>query len=120
MATNRPTGYGLSRELAEKNAAKYSVDDEIEILEWVCAIINEPKPEETGPASFQKFLKDGQVLCKLYEALNPGVCRKPHDTSKTKLAALRQNKENENISFFLQACEKYGLNKSDLFQVNLK
>ena len=29
MATNRPTGYGLSRELAEKNAAKYSVEDEV-------------------------------------------------------------------------------------------
>ena len=29
MATNRPTGFGLSRELAEKNAAKYSVDDEV-------------------------------------------------------------------------------------------
>ena len=104
-----------------------------------------PKPAETGAAAFQKFLKDGQVLCKLYEALNPGVCRKPHDTSKTKLAvstaviestdsanmqrlnrlslihfqALRQNKENENISFFLQACESYGLNKADLFQVSL-
>ena len=33
--------------------------------------------------------------------------------------ALRQNKENENISFFLQACESYGLNKADLFQVSL-
>ena len=31
--------------------------------------------------------------------------------------ALRQNKENENISFFLKACEDYGLNKTDLFQV---
>jgi len=27
--TTRPQGYGLSRELAEKNAAKYSVDDEV-------------------------------------------------------------------------------------------
>merc|ERR1712131_259567 len=37
MASNRPTGFGLSRELAEKNAAKYSQDDEVEIVEWVCA-----------------------------------------------------------------------------------
>ena len=59
---------------------------QIEILEWVCAVINEQKPAETGPAAFQQFLRDGQVLCKLYETLNPGVCRKPHDTSKTKLA----------------------------------
>ena len=33
------------------------------------------------------------------------------------IQALRQNKENENISFFLKACEDYGLNKTDLFQV---
>ena len=31
MASNRPTGFGLSRELAEKNAAKYSQDDEVRI-----------------------------------------------------------------------------------------
>ncbi len=29
MASNRPQGFGLSRELAEKNAAKYSVEDEV-------------------------------------------------------------------------------------------
>merc|ERR1712141_292664 len=116
MATNRPTGFGLSRELAEKNAAKYSVDDEIEILEWVCAVTGTAAPTQNGPAEFQSFLKNGQVLCKLANTLKPGVCRQPHDTSKTKLAALRQNKENENISFFLKACEQYGLNKADLFQ----
>ena len=35
MASNRPTGFGLSRELAEKNAAKYSQDDEVRIrIHW--------------------------------------------------------------------------------------
>merc|ERR1711953_905870 len=116
MASNRPTGFGLSRELAEKNAAKYSQDDEVEIVEWVCAVTGVAAPAESGPAGFQVFLKDGQVLCQLANTLKPGICRKPHDTSKTKIAALRQNKENENISFFLKACEDYGLNKTDLFQ----
>ena len=36
MATNRPTGYGLSRELAEKNAAKYSLDDEVRDFYGFC------------------------------------------------------------------------------------
>ena len=27
------------------------------------------------------------------------------------------NKEYENISFFLEACHKYGIDKNDLFQV---
>ena len=43
MATNRPTGYGLSRELAEKNAAKYSVDDEVSI-KMLMIILRDKKP----------------------------------------------------------------------------
>ena len=38
---NRPKGYGLSRELAEKVAAKYSNDDEQEIVAWLCDITQE-------------------------------------------------------------------------------
>ena len=30
---------------------------------------------------------------------------------------MRKNKEMENISFFLNAAEKYGVGKADLFQV---
>lgn len=29
---NRQMGFGLSRELAEKNAAKYSAEDEVRII----------------------------------------------------------------------------------------
>lgn len=38
---NRPKGYGLTRELAEKVAAKYSNDDEQEIVAWLCDITQE-------------------------------------------------------------------------------
>lgn len=109
-------GFGLSRELAEKNAAKYSAEDEAEIVEWIAAITGVEVPEKTGPDAFQEFLKSGTLLCQLLNTLKPGSTRTPHDTSKTRLAALRKNKENENISFFLTGCEQYGLNKQDLFQ----
>ena len=36
--------------------------------------------------NLKAFLKNGNVLCQLANDLQPGVCRKPHDTSKTKLA----------------------------------
>lgn len=106
----------MTRELAEKNAAKYSVDDEVEIVNWIVDLTGVPAPPENGAESFKNFLKSGDLLCKAMNAIKENSCRKPHDTSKTKLAALRQNKENENISFFLSACEQYGLNKQDLFQ----
>ncbi|CBY14352.1 unnamed protein product, partial [Oikopleura dioica] len=39
MAT-RPKGYGLTRELADKINAKYSIEDEQEIIAWLCDITN--------------------------------------------------------------------------------
>jgi len=115
MAT-RPKGYGLSRELADKVAAKYSVEDEQEIVAWLCDMTRAAPPEEQGPEAFKTWLKDGTILCALMDILQPGVCKKPHDVSKIRLQALRINKENENISFFLEAAEKYGVPRHNLFQ----
>ena len=153
--TTRPQGYGLTRELAEKNAAKYSVDDEVptridhflksrkkfsdfrgyfwnfgkkresekliflckklekselcpqicfnicqlgventsesgllqvEIVQWICDVTGLAAPAAQGPDGFRDFLRSGVVLCTLMNALKEGCCRKPHDTSKTKLA----------------------------------
>ena len=35
---NRPKGYGFSREVADRMSAKYSDEDEREIVAWICAI----------------------------------------------------------------------------------
>jgi hypothetical protein len=69
-------GFGLTRELAEKNAAKYSIEDECEILEWIVAVTNIEQPTETGAEAFQAFLKSGSVLCQLMNAIKPGAIRK--------------------------------------------
>lgn len=42
---NRPKGYGLSRELANKMDAKYSLDDEQIVCNWISAVTGEPMPE---------------------------------------------------------------------------
>jgi len=127
---NRPKGYGLSRELADKVAAKYSGDDEQEIVAWLCDMTRASPPDEEGPDAFKVWLKDGTILCALMDILLPGVCKKPHDVSKIRLQvlfelkvfritlsqALRIHKEIENISFFLEAAEKYGVPRHNLFQ----
>ena len=96
--STRQIGFGLSRELAEKNAAKYSIEDEAEIVEWIVAITGTENPEATGPEGFKNFLKSGFILCNLINSIKPGLARKPHDTSKVKMAALRQNKETFKIT----------------------
>jgi len=113
---NRPKGYGLSRELAEKIGAKYSPDDEQEIVAWLCDMTQTEPPAGEGPEHFKEWLKDGTILCALMDVLQPGICKKPHDVSAIRLAALRVNKQMENISFFLQAAEAYGVPRHNLFQ----
>lgn len=112
---SRPKGYGLTRELQEKTAAKYSTTDEAEIYQWFQQL-SIPIPEESGMEAFQVHLQDGQVLCRLANAMQPGAVPRVHDTSKIKIAAMKAMKMQENISFFLGFCTKYGLNKQDTFQ----
>jgi len=111
---NRPKGYGMTAELANKKAAKFDADLANEALQWIqevlskagesfdAPLINEPKDVVTP-------LKDGVVLCKLMNAIKPGSVKKINDS---KMAF----KQMENTNNFLDGCEKIGCNKLDLFQ----
>lgn len=112
---NRPRGYGLTAEVKSKIAAKYDVEMEQEARLWMEAVTQERLVEDAdssvplGLDGFHAALKDGQYLCKLANALiGPGTVK--FGTSKLAF------KQMENIGKFLEACEKYGLNKTDLFQ----
>jgi hypothetical protein len=87
-----------------------------EIIAWFGALNITPGPTERGMDGFQEWLKSGQILCQLMNTLVPGSIKKIHQTENVKMAALRMNKEYENISFFLTACTQYGIDKNDLFQ----
>ena len=41
---NRPKGYGFSREVANRMAAKYSDEDEMEVVSWISAVTSENAP----------------------------------------------------------------------------
>ncbi|KAJ3103413.1 Muscle-specific protein 20 [Phlyctochytrium planicorne] len=96
---------GLDRDLAAKHAAKYDPQREAEARSWIEEVLNEPFPNE----SFQESLKDGQILCRLVNVLQPAQNVK---FSNSKLAF----KQMENISNFLIAIEKIGVKKAELFQ----
>ncbi|XP_059158834.1 myophilin-like [Physella acuta] len=116
MAT-RPRGYGLTGEISRKIASKYDVGLEQEARLWMEAVLGEPlAPDEDssvplGMDKFQAVLKDGVTLCKLINKIKPGSMTKKVNTSK-KMPFLQM----ENVSNFLEACEKLGVSKTDLFQ----
>ncbi|CAH1794096.1 unnamed protein product, partial [Owenia fusiformis] len=118
---NRPKGYGMTAELANKKAAKFDPDLAQEAMTWIHDVLNTgdngqqelAKKMEFVPFTTQKdvqdVLKDGIILCKLINIINPGSVRK---INLSKLAF----KQMENIRNFLTACENIGMNKIDLFQ----
>ncbi|XP_064608057.1 myophilin-like isoform X2 [Liolophura sinensis] len=109
---NRPSGYGLSGELQRKMAGKYDENVEQEVVGWIEAVTGEKLSQgggSLGADGLQKVLKDGIILCKLMNKLQPGSIKK---INEGKMAF----KLMENIGNFLTACENYGLVKTDLFQ----
>lgn len=113
MTRNTAQGFGLTAELAAKTAAKYSSTDETQIYQWFNQL-GLPSGEP-GHDNFYEFLKDGIVLCQLANKIQPGAVNKVHDVTKVKIAAMRNMKMQENISFFIEWCKRYGMAKSDPF-----
>ena len=74
---------------------------EAEARQW----IEEMLGEKLGALSLQEELKDGIVLCRVVNAIEPGVCPKP---SGAKMAF----KQMDNISNYLKACTDLGMFRS--------
>ena len=45
---NRQLGYGLSAEIANRIASKYSISDEKSVLSWIGGLTGNSTPEESG------------------------------------------------------------------------
>ena len=96
--------YGLDRELAEKQAAKFDTKLEADARSWMEAVLG-----TTLEGTTHEALKSGVVLCELVNAIQPGSCKAP-----SKMAA--PFKQMENIGNYLAACVKLGQPSRDSFQ----
>lgn len=76
-----------------------------EVLAWIEAIVG----EKLTAGSFEDVLRDGVVLCKLIEKLQPGSVPKINTSGG-------QFKFMENINHFQTACRRYGVPDVDVFQ----
>ncbi|XP_046879530.1 transgelin-3b isoform X2 [Hypomesus transpacificus] len=110
---NRGPSYGLSREVQEKIDQKYDQDLEARLLDWIVAQCggNMERPQP-GKQSFQTWLMDGTILCRLINSLYPRGKEPIKKIPETQMAF----KQMEKISQFLQAAEAYGVNTTDIFQ----
>lgn len=106
----RPKGYGMTAELDRKKHEKYDPQLEEEAKNWIEAVIGEPVFQgASGYDAFGNALKNGSILCRLINTLQPGSVKK---VNESKMAF----KMMENIGFFLDAITAYGVAKMEQFQ----
>ncbi|KAK5904522.1 hypothetical protein CesoFtcFv8_006075 [Champsocephalus esox] len=109
---NKGPSFGLSRQVQDKIDSKYDSELEQILVEWISRQCGSGvgKPE-AGKTGFQTWLKDGCVLSELINSLFTE--NKPVKKIASSPAAFKQM---EQISQFLNASEKYGVTKTDMFQ----
>ncbi|XP_057309859.1 myophilin-like [Hydractinia symbiolongicarpus] len=107
-----------SAEMRRRIAAKYDVEMEKAVLDWMAGVLEDTKlfHNVSGPQSLHDKLKDGVILCKLMNKIKPGSIKK---YSHKPIAPFQKM---ENISFFNQAMREYNVKPdyvfvtADLFQ----
>jgi len=65
---SRSCGYGLSAQVANKIAGKRDAQLEAEVLGWIEAVLGERLPQ----GAYEEVLKDGVIICRLMNKLQPG------------------------------------------------
>ncbi|XP_072032441.1 calponin-3-like [Amphiura filiformis] len=108
MAT-RTQAHGLTADINRKIAANYDVEREIVARDWITQLTGEELQGPPGMDNFHLALKDGVILCKLVNVLQPGSVKKIN-TNKMVF------KQRENISMFLTACSDIGVASHSSFQ----
>lgn len=111
---NRQKGFGMTAEVTNLIQGKYNKERAREAMTWIMKYVKDADLKGVEEASdVQAKLKDGVILCKLINAIEPGSVKKINEKNQA-------FSHMENIGSFLNACESLGCAKLDLFQtVNL-
>ncbi|XP_015929975.1 myophilin [Parasteatoda tepidariorum] len=112
MAENRATKSGLAAEAHSKIQSKYDTALAGQTLEWMKDVMQLEDIDTSGDREkFYELLKDGQVLCRLINVLQPGsIPEKKINNTKMAFKCM------ENINLFLEQVKKLGVPAEETFQ----
>jgi len=109
MANVRAQKSGLAAEAHRKVLAKYNEEQAAECLEWIREVTGLGINTDGQADNFFEVLRDGTILCRLVNALQPGSVTKIQESQMA-------FKCMENISKFLDVAVKLGVPTQETFQ----
>lgn len=109
MANNRAAKSGFAAEAQRKINSKYSEELAQECLEWIKVITGENFNTSGDMDNFYEILKDGTLLCRMINCIQPGAIKKINESQMA-------FKCMENIDAFLKNARQMGVPAQETFQ----
>uniref|UniRef100_A0AC34RAJ2 Calponin-homology (CH) domain-containing protein n=1 Tax=Panagrolaimus sp. JU765 TaxID=591449 RepID=A0AC34RAJ2_9BILA len=106
---HRPRPGGLGAAVLDKQASKFNEEEAGYLLEWIKGLINEDFNTSGTRENFHETLKDGQILCKLLNAIKPGTIKKI-------MKPISNFNCMENINQFANGARSFGVIDEETFQ----
>ncbi|VDM95446.1 unnamed protein product [Thelazia callipaeda] len=107
--STRPRPAGLAGAIRDKQISKFNEEEAKALLEWIQEIVKEEINTDGSFDNFRQTLRDGQMLCKLMNAIKP-------ETIKKIMKPVSNFNCMENINQFCTAVRSLGVKDEETFQ----